>query len=57
MPEISRFFGIVIRMYADEHNPPHFHALYAGKVAQIGIDPITLIEGNIKARALAMAIE
>jgi hypothetical protein len=31
MPEISRFFGIVIRMYYSEHNPPHLHAEYAGK--------------------------
>lgn len=28
MPEISRFLGIVIKMYWDEHNPPHFHAEY-----------------------------
>jgi hypothetical protein len=28
MPEISRFFGIVIRMYFDDHDPPHFHARY-----------------------------
>ena len=28
MPEVSRFFGIMIRMYFDEHNPPHFHAIY-----------------------------
>ncbi len=28
MPEISRFFGIIIFMYFDEHNPPHFHAKY-----------------------------
>lgn len=28
MPEISRFFGIVIAMYYNEHNPPHFHARY-----------------------------
>jgi hypothetical protein len=28
MPEISRFFGIVIQMYFDDHNPPHFHAEY-----------------------------
>jgi hypothetical protein len=28
MPEVCRFFGIVIRMYFDEHNPPHFHAIY-----------------------------
>ncbi|MEP7169329.1 MAG: DUF4160 domain-containing protein [Bacteroidota bacterium] len=28
MPEIARFFGILITMYADDHNPPHFHARY-----------------------------
>jgi hypothetical protein len=28
MPEISRFYGIVIRMYYDDHDPPHFHATY-----------------------------
>jgi hypothetical protein len=33
MPEISRFFGIIIRMFYDEHNPPHFHAEYSGQKA------------------------
>jgi len=33
MPEISRFFGIIIRMFFDEHNPPHFHAEYQGNRA------------------------
>jgi hypothetical protein len=33
MPEISRFFGIIIRMYFDEHNPPHIHAEYQGEKA------------------------
>ena len=31
MPEISRFYGIIIAMFFDDHNPPHFHARYAGK--------------------------
>ncbi|HQO35136.1 MAG TPA: DUF4160 domain-containing protein, partial [bacterium] len=31
MPEIARFFGIVVRMYYDEHNPPHLHAEYQGR--------------------------
>jgi hypothetical protein len=57
MPEVSRFFGVVIRMYFDEHNPPHFHAIYSGAEAQIGIDPIGLIEGQIPKRALSMVIE
>jgi hypothetical protein len=35
MPEISRFFGIVIRMYFDDHSPPHIHAIYAGNEAQV----------------------
>ncbi|WP_407635395.1 DUF4160 domain-containing protein [Marinobacter nauticus] len=30
MPTISEFFGILIRMYYDDHNPPHFHAYYGG---------------------------
>jgi hypothetical protein len=33
MPEICRFFGIIIRMYFDEHNPPHLHAEYQGAKA------------------------
>lgn len=31
MPEITRFFGIIIRMFYDDHNPPHFHAEFGGK--------------------------
>ncbi len=38
MPEVNRFFGIVIRRYFDEHNPPHFHAIYAGNEAQVAIE-------------------
>ena len=38
MPEICRFFGIIVRMFYDEHEQPHFHATYQGKVVQIGID-------------------
>ena len=37
MPEISRFFGIVIKMFFDDHNPPHFHAEYSGYLALIDI--------------------
>ena len=33
MPEISRFFGIIVRMFFDEHNPPHFHVEYQGAKA------------------------
>jgi hypothetical protein len=57
MPEISRFFGIVIQMYYDEHAPPHFHALYSGDEAQITIDPIQLWRGELPPRALSLVIE
>jgi len=34
MPEISRFFGIISRMYFGDHNSPHFHAIYQDDVAE-----------------------
>jgi hypothetical protein len=50
MPEISRFFGIVITMYKEsdgQHNRPHFHARYAGQKASFSIDPVELIVGSL----------
>lgn len=38
MPEISRFFGIIITMYFNEHNPPHFHVIYNEYEAQFDIE-------------------
>ena len=57
MPEVSRFFGIMIRMYFDEHSPPHFHAIYGGNEVQVGIDPIQVLEGKLPHRAISMVIE
>lgn len=57
MPQISRFFGIIILMYYDDHNPPHFHARYSGQECIIRIDNLTVIEGKIPQRALQMVIE
>jgi hypothetical protein len=57
MPEISRFFGIVIAMYFDEHNPPHFHAVYGSEKAQIRIDPPGLLKGRLSPRALSLVME
>ena len=57
MPEISRFFGIVIRMYFDDHDPAHFHAFYAEGEAQLGIEPIVLLRGSLPSRALSMVYE
>ena len=57
MPEISRFFGIVIRMYFDDHDPPHFHAAYGGAEAQVGINPIEVMRGGLPPRAASMVLE
>ncbi len=50
MPEIARFFGIVIRMYAEAeapHHRPHFHAYYQEEVAVYGIEEVELIAGSL----------
>ncbi|MDZ4814761.1 MAG: DUF4160 domain-containing protein [Verrucomicrobiota bacterium] len=57
MPEISRFFGIIIRMYHDDHAPPHFHADYAECKAVIDIRTLMVLQGNMPARALGMVTE
>lgn len=44
-------------MYFDDHNPPHFHAIYGGKEAQIGIDKVQLIERELPSRAQSMVRE
>jgi hypothetical protein len=57
MPEISRFLGIVIRMYFLDHDPPHFHAAYSGAEAQICIRPVGVLGGHLPPRALALVVE
>jgi hypothetical protein len=57
VPEVSRFFGIIIRMYVDDHDPPHFHAMYAEDEAQVGIEPITILNGSMPKRAASMVFE
>jgi hypothetical protein len=42
MPVVSTFFGIVIRMFYQEHDPPHFHAEYHGDQAKFGFDGVLL---------------
>ncbi len=57
MPEISRFFGIVIAMYYKEHAPPHFHAKYSGQWAVFSIENLRMIEGNLPRRAISLILE
>ena len=52
MPEISMFGGIRITMYYDDHNPPHFHANYAGNKALIDIQGGYVIRGALPSRQL-----
>ena len=57
MPELSRFFGIVVQMYFGDHSPPHFHALYAGRMAIIDIETLAFMDGDLPARARGMVVE
>lgn len=54
MPEISRFFGLIIRMFAEAgvpHNQPHFHVYYQNFAAVYCIEPIELISGDLPVRS------
>ena len=57
MPEISRFFGIVIAMYYDDHNPPHFHARYGEHKVSVTIKDFAILEGSLPPRTLGFVIE
>ena len=59
MPVISRFYGVVIKMYfrQDEHNPPHIHAIYGEYIGVIDIQTGKMLEGDLPVRALKMVQE
>jgi hypothetical protein len=57
MPKLSEFYGIRITMYAAEHGLPHFHAEYENRTVVIGIRPMTILDGDIRPRALALVME
>ena len=57
MPELSRFFGIVITMYARDHPPPHFHARYGEHEALVDIETSRLLRGALPRRAHDMINE
>lgn len=57
MPELSRFYGIIIRMYMEvglQHNTPHFHAYYQNEVAVFSIEPIEIIAGSLPRKQLRL---
>jgi hypothetical protein len=57
VPEICRFLGIVISMYFDEHNPPHFHVRYNEHRAVLAIDTLNLLAGWLPARVRGLVEE
>ncbi len=57
MPEISRFFGIIVAMFYNDHSPPHFHVRYGEQKAIIAIESLKVIGGELKPRALALVVE
>lgn len=59
MPEIARFYGIIIKMYFSqkEHNPPHIHALYGDYMSAIDIRTMEVLEGDLPQKALSLVKE
>lgn len=57
MPELSRFYGITIRMYFREHGPPHFHAMYGAEEALVRIDDLAILKGRLSPRARGLVVE
>jgi hypothetical protein len=57
MPEISRFLGIVIKMFVNDHNPPHFHAIYGDVEALVEIRTLSVFAGRLPPRVLGLVLE
>jgi hypothetical protein len=57
VPTISRFFGITIRMYFDDHDPAHFHVYYGSSSGKIAIDTLDVMESDLPRRAVALVLE
>lgn len=57
MPAISRFYGIVIKMFFNEHNPPHFHVVYGEYVGSFNINNGEMTEGDLPKKARALVSE
>ena len=57
MPTISRFYGVIIRMFWREHGPPHFHAQYGRHAAIIDIRTLETVRGTLPSRARVLILE
>jgi hypothetical protein len=57
LPEISRFFGIIVAMFYNDHPPPHFHVRYGRQRAIVGIATLSVLEGALSPRVLGLVVE
>ena len=57
MPTIATFYGIIIRMFFDEHAPPHFHAQYGEFKAAVAIETLAVLDGYLPRRALELTLD
>lgn len=57
MPEITKFYGIVVKLFFGDHPPPHFHVVYREFNALFNIETLEMIEGDLPNRANKMVIE
>ena len=57
MAELCRFYGIIVRIYNQDHAPPHFHAEYSGREAQVGIESSPVMRGRLPPRARRLVME
>ena len=57
MPELSRFLGMIISIYFEDHNPPHFHVDYNEYEVVISINDLQILKGSLPSRALGLVME
>ena len=57
MPEVTRFYGIVVKFFFGDHPPPHFHVVYGEYNALFNIETVEMIEGDLPNRASKMVVE
>jgi len=57
VPEISRFFGLVVAMFYNDHSPPHFHVRYGTCEGVVAIGSLALLAGHLPPRVLGLVVE
>jgi Domain of unknown function (DUF4160) len=57
MPEIARFYGIIIKLFFGDHPPPHFHAVYGEYNALFNMETLEMMEGDLPERAQKLVVE